>query len=142
MNGVSKVAVRLRQFALEPGDVCPQALAHRLAGLPEPVLLCREHLDELPAACQNRRQRLRLLIGQGPRLRSHDRSEVRQRVGVQHIGLGQLLRRLRKVPHLPGIDHHDRYPCGSQGPRERNLYPPVASNTTRAGETVLRRSIT
>jgi len=70
MNGMSKIAVRLRQFALEPGDVCPQALAHRLAGLPEPVLLCREHLDELPAACQNRRQRLRLLIGQGPGARS------------------------------------------------------------------------
>jgi hypothetical protein len=142
MNGVSTVAVCLRHFALEPGDVGTQALAHRRAGRPKPVLLCREPLDALPAACQNRRQRLSLLIGQGPRLRSHDLSEVCQRLGVQHIGLGQLSRRIRKVPTCRGLTPTTGTPAAANAPASGISIPPVASNTTRAGETVLRRSIT
>src|SRR2546425_680586 len=72
-NRVGQVAVRVAQFPLEPGDVRAQTLAHRLGGTPQAVLLRRQHLDELPAACQDGRQRLGLLIRRGAQHRPSGR---------------------------------------------------------------------
>lgn len=106
---------------LEPGNVRAQALAHRLAGSPQTALLRRQHLDELPATHQDRRECLGLLIRQGPRLRSHDLGKVRQRLGVQRIGFGEPPSGFGEVAHLSRIDNDDRHPGGGQYPRERDL---------------------
>jgi|CXWL01.1.fsa_nt_gi hypothetical protein len=106
----------------KPSDVRAQTLAHRRAGTRQTGLLRRQPLDQLPTTCQDGVQRLCLHIRQGPRLRSHDFGNMRQRLRVQGIGVGQFPRRLRKIPHLAGIDHDHRHPSRSQGPREGEPY--------------------
>ena len=56
VNGLRQIAIRLREFPFEPGDVGAQTCAPRLTGMAEAVLLRRQHLDELPAAREERRQ--------------------------------------------------------------------------------------
>ena len=98
-------------------------------------------VDELPAAREDRRQRLGLLIRQGPWLWSHDLGEVRQGLGVHGIGFGQLPAAFAKPRTCRGLTT-TRTPAAANTPVSGISNPPLASNTTSLGCTVLRRSKT
>ena len=87
----------------------------------EAILLRRQHLDEWSAARQEGGQRLRLRIRQGAQRRAQHLGEVRQHLGIEGVGFGQLPRGFGKIAHLPRVDHDDRHPRGRQDPRDRDL---------------------
>ena len=89
----------------------------------EPVLLGRAHLDELPAAGQQRAQGLGRGIRQGPEGRPDDLGELRQDRRIEGIRLGQFPGRLREVADLAGVDHDHGQPGRGQRAGEGRFEP-------------------
>jgi hypothetical protein len=89
-----QLAILLSQRLLQPGDVGGDLGAHRRQGLPQAVLLRRQHADQLVAALGERGQRLTLRVGQGTWLRADRLGNMGQRRRVQGVGLGQTPGRL------------------------------------------------
>ena len=99
-NGLGQLRVRLLQGAFEPADMGAQILADGGPCAPQPVLLRRQHLDELTATSNQGGQGVGLLVGQRAGLRSYHLCKVRQHLGIQRIRLGQLPGGFGKIPHL------------------------------------------
>ena len=60
--------------------------------------------------------------GKGLGLQFHHFAVVRQHLGVQCIGLGQLAAGTGKVPYPPGVDHRHRYPRHHQFRRQGGFH--------------------
>lgn len=67
-----------------------------------------QHLDHLSPTRNQRRHGLRLLIRDRSHRWANCFGEVGEDLGIQQIRLGQLPGGPCSIPHLPGIDHHDR----------------------------------
>ena len=83
------------------------------------VPLGGQHLDELPAAGDQRGQILLRGVGERPRLGPDVRRKPRQHVRIQGVGLGEAPDRFGKVADLPRIDDGDRQP--RQRERRRDI---------------------
>ena len=66
---------------------------HGLRSGIEPLPLGGQHLDKLPTTSQQRRQLLRLCIGQRARRGMDHLSKVGQHLRIEHISLGELTHR-------------------------------------------------
>ena len=90
----------------------------------EPVLLGGAHLHQLAPAHHQGAEFLGGGIGQGAQGGPDGLGEVRQHLGIEGIGLGQLARGPGEVPHLAGV--HDRHGQlgGAALPRQGQLDAP------------------
>jgi hypothetical protein len=75
----------------------------------QPILFRREHVHQLPTACDERGERLRLLIGHRPDRWANCFVKVGKNLGIQPIGLDQLPGGPGKVPHIAWIDDDNRH---------------------------------
>src|SRR6266581_5605460 len=121
VNGVRERSFGLRHLTFEPCDVRVQALMHEVGRASETVFLRRQHLDELATSGKECGERLHLFIRQRPGYGTDDVGEMGENLRVEGIGLGQLPRRLGKVPHLSRIGDHDRQPRRDERPAEWQL---------------------
>ena len=80
--------------------------ANWLRRLAEPILLCRQHRDELSSARDQGGQGLCVLVRQRSYRWVDHRSEVRQGLGIQGVGFRQRPRRFGEVAHVSRVDHH------------------------------------
>ena len=58
-----KIGIRRGEFLLQPGDVGLHSFLNGPSCETQPVLFCREHLDQLASASHQGRENLRLLVG-------------------------------------------------------------------------------
>ena len=115
----------------EPVDVLLEALLHSLGGGDRlPILLHRQHVDELPAATQILLELLRFRRRQRSRLGANSLGEsepahVRRcrSVFARYPG------RFREVPHLTRVDHRDGDPSSCDRSRNQTL---VSARSLRA----------
>jgi hypothetical protein len=87
-------------------------------GAAQPVLLRRQHIDELSAANDQGGQFLGAGFRQGPDGGSHRFGKLRQALRVKGIRLRQPSGGVGKVPHLARVDDDDRHPGGGQSPAQ------------------------
>jgi hypothetical protein len=85
------------------------------------VALGHQHLEQLPATRHQRRQAAGGLVGQRPRGGSDRLGEMRDRLGVQAVGLGQAPHRAGEGAHLARVDDRDRQAGRGQGRRQPDL---------------------
>jgi hypothetical protein len=107
----------------QPGDVGPDPRADGRGRTAEPVLLGREHLDELAAAGEQRAERLGRGIREGSEGRPDDLGELGQDRRIEGVRLGQFPGRLGEVADLAGVDDHHGEPRGGQRAREGGFEP-------------------
>jgi hypothetical protein len=93
---------------------------------PQAILFRRPHCDHLPAALDECRQRLGLLVRQRARGRGrmHGLAEMGQRLRIEPIGLGQAPGGAGEVADLTRIDHGDRQADDSQLRHQCGLVAP------------------
>ena len=92
--------------------------SHSIGSPIQAVLLGLLHRQHLAPARQQGRQLLGRCIGDHPQGRSDDLCKARQHRRSERVRLGQLARRLGKVPHLSRIGNHDRQPRRDERPDE------------------------
>lgn len=91
--------------------------------LAQSIALRLQHLDQLPAAREQRVELLGLRIRQRAHGGTHALGEERQDVGVDAIGLGELPRGFREIADLPRIRDDHRQPGRRQGCDAEELVP-------------------
>src|ERR687894_399755 len=108
-------AVGADELPLKPIHVGGYALGDRLGGHLEAVLLCHEHLQDLPPPGEDGLQSAHLFVGEDAGLRTHGGGEASQDLRVDLVGLGQAPGGLGEVSGLAGVDDRDRNPSGASG---------------------------
>ena len=111
------------QLPLQPADVRLDPAMQWLRGEAQPILLRREHLQQLAAAREHGVEQLCRPIGQGARCRTYPLGEEGQNPGVEAIRLGELACGSGRVPNLPGIRDYDREARGGERGDRRPLEP-------------------
>ena len=96
------------------------------------------HVHELASSGDQRPQFLSLGGGQRPGGWPHRLGKVREDVGVQGVGLGELPSSSGEVPHLPGIHHGHRQVGAGQFSRQGHLYPTGGFQHDQPGRHVLK----
>jgi hypothetical protein len=84
------------------------ALQLRIPGLPAPVALGTDHLDDLAPPGDQLGQALYLGIGQRPGLRPDAFGEQRDHLSIEGVGIGAAAERPDEIADLPRVDHRER----------------------------------
>jgi hypothetical protein len=119
---VVQVGLEGGQLLLQPGEMRFEAARQpRVVRLAAALALAGDHFDQLAPAGDQRAERL----GGGARQRSRrwldGLGKTRDRLGIQAIGLGQAPGGAGEIADLPGVDHDQGQPSGSQRGGHRDL---------------------
>ena len=108
-DGVVDVAVQFGEFGLQHRQMPLDGADHpALAGHAAAVALGHDHLDDLAAARHQLAQGLRLGIGNRPRRRPDRLGEMRDRRGIEAVGLGEPAGGAGEIADLARVDHRQR----------------------------------
>ena len=108
LDGSVELLVGALEFLFQPADMGVDAFCDGLGGHRQPVVLGRNHLEDLSSSRGERSEFQSHYIGQGAQLWTNHLSEVRQDSGIDAVGLGQLSGGFSEVSDLAWVDHDHR----------------------------------
>jgi hypothetical protein len=115
-----QIVIQSRHVLIEPGHMRHEVGPQARRGVCETVLLGRPHGDALPPPRQESTPLFGLRVRQRAQRGPHSLSQMGHGTGIKGSSFGSLPGRLRNVPDLAGIDHHEgqggRSQCRDHGP--------------------------
>ena len=104
-NPSLQIGIKVSQIFLHVGNKINNSLFHRLMCGMEAVLFSSDHLNQLPASCQNSSQLLRFLIRQWTWLWFNYSRKMRQYTGIYRVCFGEFFGGFSKISGLTWINH-------------------------------------